>query len=145
MNFHRKKREKVDIMLVSMIDVLFVLLLFFIVSTTFNRQTEVNVKLPEANGAEAETHEKMVTLIIDADGVYYLKGEDGLPHELVNQSKDTLRQELQKIAAHSSQLPFIINADGKTPHQAVIAALDSAGQAGFTHISFATEESKTEK
>lgn len=132
-------------MLVSMIDVLFVLLLFFIVSTTFNRQTEVNVKLPEANGAEAEAHEKTVTLIIDADGVYYLEGEDGLPHELVNQSKDTLRQELQKIAAHSSQLPFIINADGKTPHQAVIAALDSAGQAGFTHISFATEESKTEK
>ncbi len=132
-------------MLVSMIDVLFVLLLFFIVSTTFNRQTEVNVKLPEANGAEAETHEKMVTLIIDADGVYYLEGEDGLPHELVNQNKDTLRQELQKIASHSSQLPFIINADGKTPHQAVIAALDSAGQAGFTHISFATEEAKTEK
>jgi biopolymer transport protein ExbD len=145
MNFHRKKREKVDLTLVSMIDVVFVLLLFFVVSTTFNRQTEVKVKLPEAKGAEAETHEKMITLIIDADGVYYLKGEDGLPHELVNQNIDTLKQELHKIAAHSSQLPFVINADGKTPHQAVISALDSAGQAGFTHITFATEESKTGK
>ncbi|WP_027157690.1 ExbD/TolR family protein [Methylobacter luteus] len=145
MNFRRKKRETPEISMAPMIDVVFLLLLFFMVTTTFNRQTEVNVKLPEANGAEAEAHEKMITLIIDADGVYYLKGEDGLPHELVNQKIDTLKQELHKIAAHSSQLPFVINADGKTPHQAVISALDSAGQAGFTHITFATQESKTGK
>ncbi|MGZ8192953.1 MAG: ExbD/TolR family protein, partial [Methylobacter sp.] len=61
MNFRRKKREKLDITLISMIDVLFVLLLFFMVSTTFNRNTEVNIKLPEAEGAEAEEHPKMVT------------------------------------------------------------------------------------
>jgi biopolymer transport protein ExbD len=77
MNFRRKKREKLDITLISMIDVLFVLLLFFMVSSTFNRNTEVKVTLPEADGAEAEQYPKTVTLTIYADGTYYLEGNDG--------------------------------------------------------------------
>lgn len=144
MKFQRKKREKVDITLISLIDVLFVLLLFFMVSTTFNRHTQVKIKLPEANTAEAEANPKMVTLVIDADGVYYLAGEDGLPHQLVNQQKETLEQELRKLAVQAKDLPFIINADGKTPHQAVITALEAAGDAGFSHITFAAQRSKTE-
>ena len=143
MNFRRKKREKLDITLISMIDVLFVLLLFFMVSTTFNRNTEVKITLPEAAGAEVEQNPKMVTLIIDPDGKYYLTGEDGLPHELVNQQSETLKQELQKLAEHSKDQPFVINADGKTPHQAVITALEAAGDAGFSHITFAAQHPKT--
>ena len=145
MKFQRKKREKVDITLISLIDVLFVLLLFFIVTTTFNRQTAVNIKLPEADGAEAEEHPKMVTLVIDADGAYYLKGEDGLSYELVNQTRETLKQELLKFAGQSKDTPFIINADGKTPHQAVITALEAASGAGFSHITFAAQRPKTEQ
>jgi biopolymer transport protein ExbD len=144
MKFQRKKREKVDITLISLIDVLFVLLLFFMVSTTFNRHTEVKITLPEADTTEAEADPKMVTLIIDADGKYYLTGEDGLPHELVNQQKETLKQNLTKLAVQSKDLPFIINADGKTPHQAVITALEAAGDAGFSHITFAAQKPKTE-
>ena len=142
MKFRHKKREKLDITLISMIDVLFVLLLFFMVSTTFNRNTEVKVTLPEANGAEAEQSQKMVTLMITANGEYYLKGEDGVPHELVNQQIETLKQELQKLVEHSKDQPFIINADGKTPHQAVITALEAAGDVGFSHITFAALHSK---
>ena len=144
MNFRRKKREKIDITLISMIDVLFVLLLFFMVSTTFNRNTEVKVTLPEADGAEAEQLPKMVTLTIDANGAYFLKGEDGLSHTLANQQIDTLKQELLKLAEQSKDQPFIINADGKTPHQAVITALEAAGDAGFSHITFAALHSKTQ-
>ena len=143
MNFRRKKREKLDITLISMIDVLFVLLLFFMVSTTFNRNTEVKVTLPEADGAEAEQTPKMVTLTIDANGTYYLKGDDGLPHELINQQLETLKQELLKLAEQSRDQPFIINADGKTPYQAVITALEAAGDVGFSHITFAAQHSKT--
>jgi biopolymer transport protein ExbD len=143
MNFRHKKREKLDITLISMIDVLFVLLLFFMVSTTFNRHTEVKVKLPEADGAEAEHYPKMVTLTIDADGAYYLDRSDGLPHKLVNQQLETLKQELLKLAEQSKDQPFIINADGKTPHQAVITALEAAGDAGFSHITFAAQQPKT--
>jgi biopolymer transport protein ExbD len=144
MKFQRKKREKVDITLISLIDVLFVLLLFFMVSTTFNRQTQVKIKLPEADTAEAEANPKMVTLIIDADGVYFLNGEDGLPHELVNQQKETLEQELRKLAVQAKDLPFIIQADGQTPHQAVIKALEAAGNAGFNHITFAAQRPQSE-
>ena len=143
MKFQRKKREKVDITLISMIDVLFVLLLFFMVSTTFNRHTEVKIKLPEADGAEAEQYPKIVTLTIDAEGTYYLTGDDGLPHELVNQQLETLKQELMKLAAHAKDQPFIINADGKSPHQAVITALEAAGDAGFNHITFSAQHPKT--
>jgi biopolymer transport protein ExbD len=143
MNFRHKKREKLDITLISMIDVLFVLLLFFMVSTTFNRNTEVKVKLPEADGAEAEQAPQMVTLTIDANGLYFLAGDDGLLHELVNQQLETLKQELLKVAEHSKDQPFIINADGKTPHQAVITALEAASDAGFSHITFAAQHPKT--
>jgi len=120
-----------------------VLLLFFMVSTTFNRHTEVKIKLPEATAEEAENYPKTVTLDIDADGVYYLTGEDGLPHELVNQQKETLQSELAKLSVPAKDTPFIINADGKTPHQAVITALEAAGDAGFSHITFAAQRPKT--
>ena len=145
MNFRHKKREKIDITLISMIDVLFVLLLFFMVSTTFNRNTEVKVTLPEADGTEVEQNSKMVTLTIDANGTYYLMGDDGLSHKLVNQQLETLKQELRKLAEHTGQIPFVINADGKTAHQAVITALEAAGAAGFSHITFTAQQPKTEQ
>ncbi len=138
MKFQRKKRENVDITLISMIDVLFVLLLFFMVSTTFTQHTEVNIKLPEAEGTEAEQHPKTVSLLIDADGVYSLIGEDGLSHQLIDQNRAGLKQELSRLAAQAKDLPFIINADDKTPNKAVMTALDIAGQVGFSHITFAT-------
>jgi biopolymer transport protein ExbD len=143
MRFQRKEKTKVDISMTSMIDVVFLLLIFFMVTTTFSRQTEIKIKLPEADTAEAEANPKMVTLIIDADGQYYLNGDDGLPHEVVNQQKETLKQALIKLAVQSKELPFIINADGKTPHQSVITALEAAGDAGFSHITFAAQKPKT--
>jgi len=138
MKFYRKKRENVDITLISMIDVLFVLLLFFMVSTTFSQHTEVNIKLPEAVGTAAEEHPKMISLVIDADGIYSLVGDDGLPHQLIDQSRSGLKQELSKLAEQAKDLPFIISADDKTPNKAVMTALDIAGQVGFSHITFAT-------
>ncbi len=138
MKFQRKKRENVDITLISMIDVLFVLLLFFMVSTSFNQHTEVNIKLPEAEGSAAEEHPKTVSLMIDADGIYSLVGDDGLSHQLIDQSRAGLKQELSKLAENSKDVPFIINADDKTPNKAVMTALDIAGQVGFSRITFAT-------
>ncbi|MGZ8174178.1 MULTISPECIES: ExbD/TolR family protein [Methylobacter] len=138
MKFQRKKRENVDITLISMIDVLFVLLLFFMVSTSFNQHTEVNIKLPEAEGSAAEEHPKTVSLMIDADGIYSLVGDDGLSHQLIDQNRAGLKQELSKLAENSKDVPFIINADDKTPNKAVMTALDIAGQVGFSHITFAT-------
>jgi len=138
MKFQRKKRENIDITLISMIDVLFVLLLFFMVSTTFNQHTEVNIKLPEAEGTEAQENPKTVSLVIDAEGIYSLVGDDGLPRRLNDQSRAGLKQELSQLPEQAKALPFIINADDKTPNKAVMTALDLAGLAGFSHITFAT-------
>ncbi len=140
MRFQRKKRQNLDITLISMIDVLFVLLLFFMVSTTFNRNTEVKITLPEANGATAENHPKMVTLTIDANGAYTLTSEDNVPRPVVDQQIDTLKQALHNLVVNKTDIPFIINADGKTPHQAVITALEAASNEGFSHITFAAQK-----
>lgn len=142
MNFRRKKREKLDITLISMIDVLFVLLLFFMVSTTFNQHSQVKITLPEADGAESEETPKMVTLTIDADGLYYLEGADNLPHELVDQNKEGLKRALLRLTDVDKALPFIINADDNTPTKAVITALDIATQVGFSHATFTTNKPK---
>jgi biopolymer transport protein ExbD len=140
MRLQRKKRPNLDITLISMIDVLFVLLLFFMVSTTFNRNTEMKIKLPQANGTTADNHPKMVMLAIDANGIYTLTGEDNVAHPVADQKIDTLKQELRKLSANKNTIPFIINADGKTPHQAVITALEAAGSEGFTRITFAAQK-----
>ena len=137
MNFHRKKREKLEISITPMIDVVFLLLIFFMVTTTFNKESALNIKLPQAEGEEPEQQLKVINLTIDAQGTYYLSGDDGLPRELVNQKRETLKGELQKLAVVSLNLPFVINADAKTPHEAVIRALDIAGQVGFKRITFA--------
>jgi biopolymer transport protein ExbD len=145
MKFHRRKKEKLDISITSMIDVVFLLLIFFMVTTSFSRQTELKIKLPEAKGAEAEDYPKTITLEIDAKGVYNLITDDGHSQRLPDQNRETLAHELAKLAYLSKNLPFIIKADDNTPNKAVMTALDVAGGTGFSHISFATNDLKTEE
>ncbi len=145
MKFQRKKKEKLELSMTPMIDVVFLLLIFFMVTTTFNRQTEVKVTLPEAVGAEAEQNPRVVTLTIDEQGAYFLKDENNNPHELVAQTRESLKQEIAKLAEHSKDVPFVINADDNTPTKAVITALDAAGQAGFSQITFSTQYPSSEK
>jgi biopolymer transport protein ExbD len=141
MRFQRKKRPNLDITLISMIDVLFVLLLFFMVSTTFNRNTQVKIKLPEANGAGAENHAKMITLNIDANGAYSLVVDNSnSPLPLADSKIETLKLALHDLNVDKKAMPFIINADGKTPHQAVITALEAASNEGFSKITFAAQK-----
>jgi biopolymer transport protein ExbD len=141
MRFQRKRRERVDITLISMIDVLFVLLLFFMVSTTFNRHTEVKIKLPEAKGEEADNHSKSVNVTIDTKGVFFLMGSnDRESRRLPDQTRDTLTRELTKLGNEDKNLPFIISAYNETSYQSMMTVLDVAGQLGFNHITFATEE-----
>ncbi len=139
MNFSRRDKKQVDISLTPMIDVVFLLLIFFMVTTTFSKQSELKINLPEAKGVESETVEKMIVLTINADGLYFINGDDGLPHQLLNQKTSTLRRALLQTAGNTRLIPFIISADGKTPHQAVITALDVASQLGFKKITFATK------
>ena len=137
MEFRRKKRAPVEIGLIPMIDVLLVLLFFFMVATTFRHHTDLKINLPEAGGEEIEQAKKAINLFIDADGKYAIAGEDGKPKTLVEQNLTNLKTALSEFSADAKELPFIISADGKTPHQAVVSALDVANQLGFHHVTFA--------
>jgi len=135
--FRRKQRENVDINLASLIDVVFILLLFFVVTTTFTRETQLRVELPEASsGAPApDSEQKLVEITISAEGVYSVNN-----HLLPKSDLATLTEALQKESAGDTKLPLAISADGKTPHQAVVTAMDAAGKLGFSHLRMTTVE-----
>jgi biopolymer transport protein ExbD len=137
--FRRKPRENVEINLASLIDVVFILLLFFVVTTTFTRETQLKVDLPEAaSGTPPEQTElKQVEVLIGADGAYSVNGKALLESNLTN-----LMAALQKESDGDNSLPLIISADGKTPHQAVITAMDAAGKLGFSHLRITTVEAQ---
>jgi biopolymer transport protein ExbD len=137
MEFRRKSRQPVDIGLIPMIDVLLVLLFFFMVATTFRQTSNLKINLPEAGITEVQPHSKAVNLFIDAKGVYALSDADGKNQELPTANADGLKAVLAQLPVTARQLPFIINADGQTPHQAVISALEAASQQGFNQITFA--------
>jgi biopolymer transport protein ExbD len=138
MDFRRKNRRRgVEIGLIPMIDVLLVLLFFFMVATTFRNHSDLKINLPEASGTAVDQQSKSVNLFIDAKGQYALAGENGKPVPIAQQTLDSLKATLSALDAESHQIPFIINADGKAPHQAVISALDIASQVGFNHVTFA--------
>ena len=139
MKFRRKPRENVEINLASLIDVVFILLLFFVVTTTCTRETQLKVDLPEAaSGTPPEQTElKQVEVLIGADGAYSVNGNALLESNLSN-----LMAALQKESDGDNSLPLILSADGKTPHQAVITAMDAAGKLGFSHLRITTVEAQ---
>ena len=140
MKFRRKQRENnVEINLASLIDVVFILLLFFVVTTTFTRETQLKVDLPEAaSGTPPEdTALKQMEVLISAEGSYSLNGQALLKSDL-----DGLMAALGKESGGDNSLPLSISADGKTPHQAVITAMDAAGKMGFSHLRITTVEAE---
>ena len=141
MKFRRRRpRENIDINLVSLIDVVFILLLFFVVTTTFTRETQLRVELPQAvTGTPEENSElKHLDIAISADGVYSLNNQ-----LLPKNDLPSLIEALQKESSGDTSLPLSISADGKTPHQAVITAMDAAGKLGFSRLRMTTVEAPT--
>lgn len=138
MKFRRRKREQIDINLVSLIDVVFVLLLFFVVTTTFTKQTQLRVDLPEAvSGTPEQDAGKTLDIAISADGVYSVNNK-----LLPKSDLATLMDAVQAESGGDTKLPLSISADGKTPHQAVITAMDAAGKLGFSRLSMTTVEAQ---
>lgn len=138
MRFQRQRREEVSVNLTPLIDVVFLLLIFFMVSTTFTKETHLEVDLPEASSAQAQVQAKSVDVVINAEGNYSVNGE-----ALVNTQALTLKRAIRKVAGEDRSLSFVITADGGTPHQAVVTAMDVAGQLGFAKLSITTRASET--
>jgi biopolymer transport protein ExbD len=129
--------ERVDITLTPLIDVVFLLLIFFMVSTTFDRHAKLKVELPEASATMQQQQDEPVVLSIDAKGNYFINDR-----QLVNTTVETLKIALQKTVADKQDVSLVLRADANTPHQSVVRAMDAASQLGLTRLSIATIESK---
>lgn len=118
----------------SLIDVVLLLLIFFMVSTSFVKQSQINISLPEAESSTiVDEPAEQIDIMITQTGTYLVNGR-----ELINSRPETIRNALQKIAAGRSDLPLTISADANAKHQHVVTAMDVAGRLGFTQISIAT-------
>ena len=135
MKFRRQRREEVGINLTPLIDVVFLLLIFFMVSTTFNRETQLSIDLPEAEGSPAPTTDEQIEILINEAGLYRVNGQG-----LVDSRMRTLQAAIYKISAGDTTLPMVITADAQAAHQDVVQAMDAAGQMGFVHLSITTRQ-----
>jgi biopolymer transport protein ExbD len=134
MRFRRRSHEHPELNLVPMIDVLLMTLIFLVLTTSFSKETQLRIKLPESS-SETQVQEAPLRVTIDAQGQYYVNSV-----QLLNNTPDVLRRAMQQAAGTQRDPLVVIYADGKTPHAAVIRAMDSARRLGFTHLTFATQQ-----
>jgi len=135
MQLRASSPEDPEISLTSLIDVVFLLLIFFMVSTTFERQAVLKVDLPEAKNVSAlEDQPNTFELVIDQNGQFYLNDR-----QLIDGRPATLRAAFNEAAGEDRTMPVILRADAETPHHFVVTAMDVTAQLGFTRLSIATE------
>jgi len=133
MNFyHRQTEEEVNINLTPLIDVVFLLLIFFMVSTTFDTTSQLEIKLPEASENPAPEPPRQLHLMIDADGSFFVNAR-----ELTGTNSATLRAALLR-ALEGRRLPIVIQSDADSPVQSLVTAMDVVGQLGLKQVSIAT-------
>ncbi len=135
MNFRSHRRVEVDVNLTPLIDVVFLLLIFFMVSTTFTKASQLSIDLPEATGEVSETPDNEIEILIDEAGNYRVNGR-----ALVDTQLRTLQAAIYKISAGDTTRPMVISADAQSSHQSVVRAMDAAGKMGFVHLSIATRQ-----
>lgn len=134
MNLKVRPRAEPEVNLTSLIDVVLLLLIFFMVSTSFVKQSQISIRLPQADStAIIEDVPEFIEIMITAEGTFLLNGA-----ELINSRPETIRNALQKLSAGNSNLPLTISADAMATHQDVVKAMDVAGRMGFEKISIAT-------
>jgi biopolymer transport protein ExbD len=134
MKLQSRSRDEPEINVISLVDVLLVLVLFFMVSTSFLRDTEISLQLPEATTeAQASTVDEKLEITITESGSYLVNGR-----ELVNSERRTLRAAIERLVGDQRDLPVFIRADAAATHQSVVTAMDVAGQLGFVKLNIAT-------
>jgi len=134
-NLRPNVREQPEVNLTSLIDVVLLLLIFFMVTTSFVRETEIRLELPEAETAPQASLEESLEITITAQGDYLVNGR-----QVINRRPATLRRAMAQEAGERRDLSVVIRADARATHQSVITAMDMAGRLGFGKINIATVE-----
>ena len=136
MKFPRSAKPDTGINLTPLIDVVFLLLIFFMVTTTFTRETRMLITLPEADGEALVSQQQVVLeLVVSRDGSYSVNGQN-----LINGDIKTIMAALKEASEGNKDIPLMITADAQSTHQAVITAMDAAGRLGFESLNIATQQ-----
>jgi len=134
MKLQSRSREEPEINVISLVDVLLVLVLFFMVSTSFLRETEISLHLPEATtDTRVDASQEVLEITVTQAGAYLVNGR-----ELVNNERRTLRAAIERLIGEKRDLPVFIRADAAATHQNVVTAMDVVGRLGFVKINIAT-------
>ncbi len=139
MNFRSESRQDVELNITPLIDVVFLLLIFFMVSTTFERESEINITLPEASKELTEAKPDAISVAIDSRSRIYVNGRT-----LINSQLSTIKQAIYEALGNLTDVPIIISADAETNHQSVVKVMDAARQLGLVRITFATQKIEEE-
>lgn len=136
MNFRPGNRDEPEINLIPFIDILLVVLIFLMLTTTYSKFTELQVNLPVADAEQQRTNPKEVIVAVGSDGRYSINKE-----VLDGAGVETLTNALARAAQDSRDVVVIISADAAATHQSVINVMDAARRAGLVQITFATQQS----
>ncbi len=139
MNLRTQRKDDVDLDITPLIDVVFLLLIFFMVSTTFERQSEINITLPEASEEYTEVKPDAVIISVDSQGNVFINEK-----ALVNSQLITIRESIRDAVQDLDDPPIIISADAEATHQAVVKVMDAARQLGLLKITFAIQKIQDE-
>jgi biopolymer transport protein ExbD len=135
MNFQRgHAREEPEINLIAMIDVLLVILIFMLVSTTYSKYAELQINLPQASGKEANAVPSQISVAVDASEHYAVNNKP-----IKFGGVDTLAEAMKTAGGNQTDPAIIINADAKATHQSVVNIMEAARLAGYGRITFTTQ------
>lgn len=135
MNLRGHSKEEPEVNLTSLIDVVLLLLIFFMITTSFVRETEIRLRLPEAETAPPVSVDEALEITITTDGDYLVNGR-----QVINRRPVTLRRAMANVAGERRDQTVVIRADARASHQSVVTAMDVAGRLGFMNINIATME-----
>ncbi|WP_444998311.1 ExbD/TolR family protein [Aliikangiella sp. IMCC44359] len=133
----RNKKNEVAVNLTPLIDVVFLLLIFFMVSTSFTRETQIKLELPKADVEKLKADPKIIEISIDKEGRMFVNGKS-----LVNAQVETLKKAIIPMLAENKNIPVVISADANAAYQSVVTAMDATSQLGITNLKMATQRSK---
>ena len=128
-----QRGDEFEINVISLIDVMLTLLMFFVVTASFEQKAMLKVALPEASATPTGKEERALVVLIDKDSHYFIGA-----NEVLNPSVETLKTAIEQAAGPDRDQLVTLRADGRTPQQAVVTAMDALGQLGFTHLAIAT-------
>jgi len=135
-----RSEDEPEINLIPLIDVLFCLILFLVLTTSFNQRAALHLQLPQAQAGVVPDARAPLIILVDVEGRYFIGNTEVTHHDV-----GSLKTAIAQAAGSDRTMPVVLRADGRTPHQSVITAMDALGQLGFTRLSIATTPERRTK